>query len=516
MYVYIELLDHRLMQDMETAAAADDLERESQRKSGGRKNLPGRVLYDRLRYRVELESPQVGFSVRVNCPDEGDLTHLATSDEVGPDPTLVLLDGLSKISSLLLLRSLHHRVHAPQTSLLLSSPSYKLPCFSSAAAASHPLTGMASATLTAANASLQVLLSYCSHFKYFKLQNHRGELCLFYLALPCMLPAQLSYYFLVFNTSSRYRKGAVEAKVKVAINGFGRIGRNFLRCWHGRKDSPLDVVAINDTGGVKQASHLLKYDSTLGIFEADVKPVGDSAISVDGKVIKVVSNRNPANLPWGEMGVDLVIEGTGVFVDKEGAGKHIQAGAKKVLITAPGKGDIPTYVVGVNADTYNPDEPIISNASCTTNCLAPFVKILDQKFAAALNIVPTSTGAAKAVALVLPSLKGKLNGIALRVPTPNVSVVDLVVQVSKKTFAEEVNAAFRDAAEKELKGILSVCDEPLVSVDFRCSDVSSTVDSSLTMVMGDDMVKVIAWYDNEWGYSQRVVDLAHIVANQWK
>ncbi|RZR72238.1 hypothetical protein BHM03_00011530 [Ensete ventricosum] len=346
-------------------------------------------------------------------------------------------------------------------------------------------------------------------------------------------------------SSGGYRKGAAEAKIQ---------------------DSPLDVVAINDTGGIKQASHLLKYDSTLGIFEADVKPEGESAISVDGKVIKVVSNRNPLDLPWGELGVDLVIEGTGVFVDGEGAGKHIQAGAKKVLITAPGKGDIPTYVVGVNADTYNPDEPIISNASCTTNCLAPFVKVLDQKFgvhrifvfllqsnvthelteiikgtmttthsytgdqrlldashrdlrrarAAALNIVPTSTGAAKAVALVLPSLKGKLNGIALRVPTPNVSVVDLVVQVSKKTLAEEVNAAFRNAAEKELRGILSVCDEPLVSVDFRCSDVSSTVDSSLTMVMGDDMVKVIAWYGNEWGYSQRVVDLADIVANQWK
>lgn len=291
---------------------------------------------------------------------------------------------------------------------------------------------------------------------------------------------------------------------------------------------------------------------------------------------------------WGfrDLGIDLVIEGTGVFVDREGAGKHIQAGAKKVLITAPGKGDIPTYVVGVNEDAYNPDEPIISNASCTTNCLAPFVKVLDQKFgkyqkhlqksslslcsdiiqlrkrqkvtqlndrifpmcagiikgtmttthsytgdqrlldashrdlrrarAAALNIVPTSTGAAKAVALVLPALKGKLNGIALRVPTPNVSVVDLVVQVSKKTFAEEVNAAFRESADNELKGILSVCDEPLVSVDFRCSDVSSTVDSSLTLVMGDDMVKVIAWYDNEWGYSQRVVDLADIVANNWK
>ncbi|XP_010425376.1 PREDICTED: glyceraldehyde-3-phosphate dehydrogenase A, chloroplastic isoform X2 [Camelina sativa] len=248
-----------------------------------------------------------------------------------------------------------------------------------------------------------------------------------------------------------------------------------------------------------------------------------------------------------ELGIDIVIEGTGVFVDREGAGKHIEAGAKKVIITAPGKGDIPTYVVGVNADAYSHDEPIISNASCTTNCLAPFVKVLDQKFgiikgtmttthsytgdqrlldashrdlrrarAAALNIVPTSTGAAKAVALVLPNLKGKLNGIALRVPTPNVSVVDLVVQVSKKTFAEEVNAAFRDSAEKELKGILDVCDEPLVSVDFRCSDYSTTIDSSLTMVMGDDMVKVIAWYDNEWGYSQRVVDLADIVANKWK
>ncbi|PIN08185.1 Glyceraldehyde 3-phosphate dehydrogenase [Handroanthus impetiginosus] len=332
------------------------------------------------------------------------------------------------------------------------------------------------------------------------------------------------------------KRGVVEAKLKVAINGFGRIGRNFLRCWHGRKDSPLDVIAINDTG-----------DSTLGIFEADVKPVGNNTISVDGKVIKVVSDRNPINLPWKDLGIDIVIEGTGVFVDRDGAGKHIQAGAKKVLITAPGKGDIPTYVVGVNADDYNPDEPIISNASCTTNCLAPFVKVLDQKFgiikgtmttthsytgdqrlldashrdlrrarAAALNIVPTSTGAAKAVALVLPQLKGKLNGIALRVPTPNVSVVDLVVQVEKKTFAEEVNAAFRESADKELKGILSVCDEPLVSVDFRCSDVSSIVDSSLTMVMGDDMVKVIAWYDNEWGYSQRVVDLADIVANNWK
>ncbi|KHG29734.1 Glyceraldehyde-3-phosphate dehydrogenase A, chloroplastic [Gossypium arboreum] len=301
-----------------------------------------------------------------------------------------------------------------------------------------------------------------------------------------------------------YQKGVVEAKLKVAINGFGRIGRNFLRCWHGRKDSPLDVIAINDTGGVKQASHLLKYDSTLGIFEADVKPVGDNAISVDGKVIKVVSDRNPVNLPWKDLGIDLVIEGTGVFVDRDGAGKHVQAGAKKVLITAPGKGIIKGTMTTTHS--YTGDQRLLDASH----------RDLRRARAAALNIVPTSTGAAKAVALVLPTLKGKLNGIALRVPTPNVSVVDLVVQVSKKTFAEEVNAAFRESAEKELKGILSVCDEPLVSVDFRCSDVSSTVDASLTMVMGDDMVKVIAWYDNEWGYSQRVVDLADIVANNWK
>nr|GME00679.1 Glyceraldehyde-3-phosphate dehydrogenase B, chloroplastic [Ipomoea batatas] len=346
-------------------------------------------------------------------------------------------------------------------------------------------------------------------------------------------------------------RGETVAKLKVAINGFGRIGRNFLRCWHGRKDSPLDVIVVNDSAGVKNAAHLLKYDSMLGTFKADVKVVNNETISVDGKLIKVVSSRDPLKLPWAEMGIDIVIEGTGVFVDGPGAGKHIQAGAKKVIITAPAKGaDIPTYVLGVNEQDYDHDVAAIIrrvNASCTTNCLAPFVKVMDEELgivkgtmttthsytgdqrlldashrdlrrarAAALNIVPTSTGAAKAVSLVLPKLKGKLNGIALRVPTPNVSVVDLVVNVEKKGLtAEDVNAAFRKAADGPLKGILDVCDAPLVSVDFRCTDVSSTIDASLTMVMGDDMVKVVAWYDNEWGYSQRVVDLAHLVANKW-
>jgi len=334
-------------------------------------------------------------------------------------------------------------------------------------------------------------------------------------------------------------------KINVAINGFGRIGRNFLRCWHGRgANTMLNIVAINDSGGVKQASHLVKYDSVLGTFEADVKVIDDTHISIDGKSIEIVSSRDPLQLPWKALGVDLVIEGTGVFIDTPGASKHIQAGASKVLITAPATGDdIPTYVLGVNADQYKHTDKIISNASCTTNGLAPFVKVIDEKFglvkglmttthsytgdqrildashrdlrrarAACLNIVPTSTGAAKAVALVLPQLKGKLNGIALRVPTPNVSVVDLVVQTSKKVTADEVNAAFREAANGKLKGILAVSDEPLVSIDFRCSDVSTTIDAALTMVMGDDMLKIVAWYDNEWGYSQRVVDLAELVA----
>jgi glyceraldehyde-3-phosphate dehydrogenase (NAD(P)) len=286
----------------------------------------------------------------------------------------------------------------------------------------------------------------------------------------------------------------------------------------------------------------------LGKLNADIKADTNSLI-VNGKTIKCVSDRNPLNLPWKEWGVDLVIEATGVFVTDEGASKHIEAGAKQVLITAPGKGaNVGTYVMGVNHNEYEHGKyRVISNASCTTNCLAPVVKVLNEKFgivkgtmttthsytgdqrlldashrdlrrarAAAINIVPTSTGAAQAVALVLPALKGKLSGIALRVPTPNVSIVDFVAQVEKKTIAEEVNEALKAASEGSLKGILAYNDLPLVSCDYKGTDESSIVDANLTLVLDGDMVKVVAWYDNEWGYSQRVVDLAELVAQKWQ
>ena len=334
--------------------------------------------------------------------------------------------------------------------------------------------------------------------------------------------------------------------MRVAINGFGRIGRNFMRCWAGRENSQIELVAINDTSDPKTNAHLLTYDTMLGKFKADVS-ADENTITVNGHVIKCTSDRNPENLPWKDWGIDLIIESTGVFISKEGASKHINAGAKKVLITAPGKGDDGTFVVGVNHQDYDHyKHNIISNASCTTNCLAPVAKVIHESFgiikgtmttthsytgdqrlldashrdprrarAAAMNIVPTSTGAAKAVALVLPELAGKLNGIAMRVPTPNVSVVDLVVQVEKATIAEQVNDVLRAAAEGPMKGILKYCDLPLVSSDHAGTDESSIIDAALTMVMGGDMVKVIAWYDNEWGYSQRVVDLAEIVAQKW-
>ncbi len=335
--------------------------------------------------------------------------------------------------------------------------------------------------------------------------------------------------------------------IRVAINGFGRIGRNFLRCWLGRKETQIEVVGINDTSDPKTNAHLLRYDSMLGKLDAEIS-AGEDTITVNGKTIKCFSDRNPLNLPWAAWGVDLIIEATGVFVDFEGASKHVQAGAKKVLITAPGKGpDIGTYVVGVNDNLYTHDEyTILSNASCTTNCLAPIVKVIHENFgiikgtmttthsytgdqrildsshrdlrrarAAAVNIVPTSTGAAKAVALVIPEMKGRLNGIAMRVPTPNVSVVDLVVQIEKSTIAEQVNEVLKLASQTYLKGILDYSDLPLVSSDYRGTEASSIVDAELTLVMGGDLVKVIAWYDNEWGYSQRVVDLAEIVAKHW-
>jgi glyceraldehyde-3-phosphate dehydrogenase (NAD(P)) len=335
--------------------------------------------------------------------------------------------------------------------------------------------------------------------------------------------------------------------IRVAINGFGRIGRNFLRCWLTRTNSQLEVVGLNDTSDPKTNAHLLKYDTMLGKLNADIS-ADENSITVNGKTLKCVSDRNPLNLPWKEWDVDLIIESTGVFVNEAGASKHLEAGAKKVLITAPGKGgNIGTYVMGVNHEDYKHEEyNIVSNASCTTNCLAPIVKVIHEHFgiikgtmttthsytgdqrlldashrdvrrarAAAMNIVPTSTGAAKAVALVIPAMAGKLNGIALRVPTPNVSVVDLVAQVEKKTFIEEVNQVIHDAANGSMKGILGYTDEPLVSTDYKGTDESSIVDSSLTLVMDGDMVKVVGWYDNEWGYSQRVVDLAELVAEKW-
>ncbi len=336
--------------------------------------------------------------------------------------------------------------------------------------------------------------------------------------------------------------------IRVAINGFGRIGRNFARCWLGRTDSQIDLVAINDTSDPRTNAHLLRYDSMLGKLGDDVEiSADDNSITINGKTIKCTSDRNPENLPWKEWEIDLIIESTGVFVSKEGATKHINAGAKKVLITAPGKNDDGTFVVGVNHLDYDHNvHHIISNASCTTNCLAPIAKVMNDNFgiikgtmttthsytgdqrlldashrdlrrarAAAMNIVPTSTGAAKAVALVLPELAGKLNGIALRVPTPNVSIVDLVVQVEKSTIAEQVNEVLKSAAEGSMKGILKYCDLPLVSSDHAGTNESAIVDAALTLVMGGDMVKVVAWYDNEWGYSQRVVDLAEVVAQKW-
>ncbi len=324
--------------------------------------------------------------------------------------------------------------------------------------------------------------------------------------------------------------------MRVAINGFGRIGRAFLRASKGNNE--FTVVAINDLTDAKTLAHLLKYDSVHGIFKAEVK-AGDGNINVDGAEIKILALTEPEKLPWKDLGVDVVIESTGRFTDKPSASKHIDAGAKWVIISAPAKEPDITICMGVNEETLDPGKhKVISNASCTTNCLAPVAKVIHNEFkinkglmttihsytndqrildlphkdlrrarAAAMSMIPTTTGAAKAVGLVLPDLKGKLNGLAMRVPTPNVSVVDLVAEVSRDVTAEEVNAVLKRAAEGPLKGILQYSEEPLVSIDFNGNDHSAIVDAKLTMVLEGKMVKVLAWYDNEWGYSSRIRDL---------
>jgi len=331
--------------------------------------------------------------------------------------------------------------------------------------------------------------------------------------------------------------------IKVGINGFGRIGRNIMRAAMAFDD--IDIVAVNDLTDTATLAHLLKYDSILGNLKADVRASGDT-ITVDGDTFKVLAQRDPALLPWGELGVDVVFEGTGIFTERDKAAKHIAAGAKRVIITAPAKGPDATFVMGVNHETYDPaTHQIISNASCTTNCLAPIAKVIDESFgidkgwmttchaytndqqlldlphkdlrrarAAALSIIPTTTGAAAAVGEVLPKLKGKLDGISLRVPTPTVSVVDLNVLVNTKCTAAEVNAAFTAAANGPLKGYLQVETAPLVSIDFRSNPHSSIVDAGYTKVMDGNFLKVLSWYDNEWGYSSRCVDLIRYMASK--
>jgi glyceraldehyde 3-phosphate dehydrogenase len=329
--------------------------------------------------------------------------------------------------------------------------------------------------------------------------------------------------------------------VKVGINGFGRIGRNFFRAAY--KDPSLQIVAVNDITDAKTLAHLLKYDSVHGRFEASVE-VKENAIVVNGKEVQVLSCKDAADLPWAKLGVEIVIESTGRYTDRDGAGKHLAAGAKRVIISAPAKGEDATFVMGVNEKTFDPAKHfILSNASCTTNCLAPVAKVLldtfgierglmttihsytnDQKIldlphkdlrrarAAGMSMIPTTTGAAKAVSLVIPELKGKLDGMAIRVPTPNVSVVDLTAELSSSATAEEINAAMKKASEGSMKGVLQYVDEPLVSVDFNHDPASSCFDALSTKVLGGKMVKVLSWYDNEWGYSCRLVDLAKYVS----
>jgi glyceraldehyde 3-phosphate dehydrogenase len=331
--------------------------------------------------------------------------------------------------------------------------------------------------------------------------------------------------------------------IKVGINGFGRIGRNIMRAAMGAGD--LDFVAVNDLTNAGTLAHLLKYDSILGNLKSDIKAEGDK-ITVDREQFQVLSVKDPAQLPWKDLGVEVVFESTGLFTDRDSAAKHLAAGAKKVIITAPAKKPDFSVVLGVNEDKYDPKaHHIISNASCTTNCLAPLAKVLHETFgirkgwmttchsytndqqlldlphkdlrrarAAALSIIPTTTGAATAVGEVMPDLKGKLDGISLRVPTPNVSCVDLAALLDKKTSGDEVNAAFKRAADGPLKGILEYVEVPLVSIDFRGNPHSSVIDAPYTKVMDGDFVKVLSWYDNEWGYSSRCVDLLKLLVKK--
>ncbi len=330
--------------------------------------------------------------------------------------------------------------------------------------------------------------------------------------------------------------------IKVGINGFGRIGRNVVRAAMCAGENDIEFVAVNDLTDAKTLAHLMKYDSIHGVLKEDVKVSGDSIV-IGSRKIKVLSERDPGKLPWKALGVDIVFECTGLFRDAETAGKHISAGAKKVIISAPAKGAIPTFVMGVNDEKYDPaKDHVVSNASCTTNCLAPFTKVINDAFgvkkglmttvhsytndqkildlphsdlrrarAAAMSIIPTTTGAAKAVGLVIPELKGKLNGFAMRVPTPDVSVVDVVFELAKPASAKEVNAEIKKAAEGKLKGILGYTEEPLVSVDLTGNPLSSIVDGGLTMDMDGTMVKVVSWYDNEMGFSNRMNDFAKLM-----
>ncbi len=331
---------------------------------------------------------------------------------------------------------------------------------------------------------------------------------------------------------------------KIGINGFGRIGRQVFKAIRDTYGDTLEVVAVNDIGDIPTMAHLLKYDSNYGKFNGTVEAV-EGGLNVDGKFLKVLAERDPANLPWGSMGVDIVVESTGLFTDGPKAAAHIKAGAKKVIISAPAKGEDLTIVMGVNEDMYDSAKHhIVSNASCTTNCLAPAAKVVHDQFkivkglmttihaytndqkildlphkdlrrarAAAMSIIPTTTGAAKAVALVIPDLKGKFDGYALRVPTSTVSLVDFTAIVEKETTTAELRAALKEGATNgPMKNVMDYCEEPLVSIDFKGNPASSTIDAELCQVLGGNLVKVVTWYDNEWGYSNRTADLANLMA----